>query len=62
MYDFASMNNVNDNFGSTLKGKNLLQGEQILFFKSRPILRMEAKMKMTRVAFPESVAVCKYFL
>ena len=32
--------------GSTLKGKNLLLGEQILFFNSCPPMRWEAKMKM----------------
>ena len=32
--------------GSTLKGKNLLLKEQILFFKSWPLLRWEAKMKI----------------
>ena len=29
--------------GSTLKGKNLLQEEQIISFKSWPVLRCEAK-------------------
>ena len=32
--------------GSTLKGKNLLLGEQILFFKSWPLMRREAKVKI----------------
>ena len=37
--------------GSTLNGKNLLLGEQILSFKSRPPFRWEAKMKM-KSCFP----------
>ena len=35
--------------GSTLKGKNLLQKEQILFFKSYPKFRREAKMKIAQL-------------
>ena len=35
--------------GSTLKGKNLLLEEQILFYKSIPIWRREAKMKMAEL-------------
>ena len=32
--------------GSTLKGKNLLLEEQILFYKSWPLMKWEAKMKI----------------
>ena len=32
--------------GSTIKGKNLLLEEQILYFKSRPLLRREAKIEL----------------
>ena len=40
--------------GSPLKGKNLLQWEQILPFKCRPQFIWEAALKVTRVCSPES--------
>ena len=42
--------------GSTLRTKNLLLGEQILFFKSLTLMRWEAK-ENKRVASPESVPI-----
>ena len=53
------------NKGSTIQGKNLLQKEQILFLKSWPLLRKDAKCKVTDLlplkaypfASPESVSI-----
>ena len=42
--------------GSTLKGKNLLPAEQILFFKSRPLM-MEGKNENDRVISHEIVPI-----
>ena len=42
--------------GSTLKGKNLLLEEQILSFKSRPLLT-KGKNESGRVVSPESVSI-----
>ena len=43
--------------GFTLKGKNLLLLEQILSFKSKPLLRREPKLKMTEL-LPLKVYPC----
>ena len=43
--------------GSTPTGKNLLLEEQILFFKSRLLMRWDANMKMERVASPAGVPI-----
>ena len=53
----ASLSNESLPKGSTLKGKNLLLKEQILFFKSRSSLRREAKNG--RVASHESACINK---
>ena len=43
--------------GSTLTGKNLLLGQQIISFKSWPQFKRQAKIKNGRVASPESIPI-----
>ena len=43
--------------GSTLMGKNLLLQEQILFLKSGPPFKTEAKMKIGRIISLECISL-----
>ena len=46
----------------TLKGKNLLLGEQILFHKELTPIEKRGRKEIGRVAFPEILSIYPYMM